>query len=105
MILQIIIIAVLSVLITIFSIDIAHVFKWLFNLNTHVTHWLGLIFSNSAIGQLIQATLALLIIPIVGGALIGVIAKLLKRRVFPAALIATWLIWMALVVVICLKAH
>jgi|SRR3989339_91114 len=105
MIWQIILFVILSMVITIFSIDAAHLFKWLFSLNTHVTHWFGLIFSNSAAGQLIQAVLALLIIPVIGGVIVGVIAKLLKRKVFPAALIATWLIWMALVTVICLKAH
>jgi len=102
MIIQIILLIALSIVVVIWPSFFTYLLHGLHRVYAYLVHWLGLIFSHSHIGHLIQSTLALLIIPLIAGIICAVCLKLMQKKNTSFMIQIVWIVWMLLVATIAL---
>ncbi len=95
---QIILIIVLSLIAIFFRVEISHVLNALVYVHNEVSHLLHMIFAEGATGRVIQNLIALLIIPFICGALVGLVFWLVKRATMPHIMAVVWGLWLILLV-------
>jgi hypothetical protein len=102
MLIQFILLMALSVVVVIWPNIFTYILNELHRLYTYLSKGLGLIFSNSHLGQFIQSTLALLIIPLCMGLICFIVLKLMQKKKSTVIMQIIWMIWMLLVATIAL---
>lgn len=80
--------------------QLAHVFNFLMSVHAQIANVLGRIFSLNSVGEVVQSVLALLLIPIVIGALIAIAHFFIKQEHFPHTLNVIWVCWAILLAAI-----
>jgi hypothetical protein len=102
MIIQFFLLLVLSAVVVIWPSFISYLLHMLHGFYFDLSHWLGLIFSHTALGSFIQSILALLILPLLLGLIYAGMLKLMKKGNKNTILRVMWVIWMLLAVTIVL---
>jgi len=80
-----------------FRNQLTHILHGLLALHNMLASWLASVFSGDSAGQLIQAILAVILIPLIAGGLTGTIAWLVKKDFLEYTMHAVWIVWMILV--------
>lgn len=102
MIIQLILLIAISIVVVIWPGFFAYLLHGLHQSYAYLTHGLGLIFSHSHIGQLIQSTLALLIIPLLIGIICAIGMKIFQKKKISFTMRIVWVVWMLLIATIVL---
>ena len=63
------------------------------HIHDQIAKVLGSIFSLNSMGEVVQSVLALLLIPIVVGALVAIAHFFIKQQQFPHTLTVIWIVW------------
>jgi len=90
---QAVLLIVLSVLAIMGQAQLMGVLKGFFFVHHQIANGLGLIFSESKVGEIVQSVLALLLIPIVVGVLMAVAHFFLRQIHFPHTMSVIWVTW------------
>lgn len=98
MIKQIILIILLSACAIFFKTQLSHILDGLIYVHNYIAVSLHMIFSDDAVGRLIQDMVSLLIIPLVGGLLVAMVFWMFKREAMPHTLSLVWVVWLILVI-------
>jgi len=93
-----ILIIVVSILAMFFQTELGHALRYLLMFHDKIADVLGSIFSNAPAGRMLQETIALVIIPVIAGAIAAVIFWLIKRHEMPHINAAVWFVWTVLLV-------
>lgn len=93
---QIILIILLTLAAIFFRPQLSHVLDMLVYLHNSIAGTLARIFSGNDIGRLLQDVIALLLIPLVLGGIVGVAFWLIKREMMPNVMMIVWVIWLVL---------
>jgi hypothetical protein len=78
--------------------QLALILHALLSMHTHVAHWLAMVFSQGAVGRILQWTLGLVIVPAIIGVIVAVIMLAVKREHVKVALTSVWVVWTVLLV-------
>jgi len=97
---HIIALIILSVLAVIFKTELAVVMHWIIDWHAHVLHWLSSVFSQDKMGVIAQASLALLIIPLIVTAIVACLLWILRRKMIPFLPELMWVVWLLLLALI-----
>lgn len=81
-----------------FKGQLVHVLHGLLAVHDRIANGLGVIFSGDAVGRILQSVIALLLIPIVVGAILAVAHWFLKQAHFPHTMTVIWVVWTVLLV-------
>jgi hypothetical protein len=95
---QVILILVLSLIAIFFRVELSHLLNGLVYAHNQVSHLLHMIFAEGATGRVIQNLIALLIIPLAIGLMVGVVFWLVKRDTMPHIMSVVWVLWLILLV-------
>lgn len=98
MIKHLVVLIVFSILAVFFKDQLVYVLHGLLYIHNAIADGLGLIFSNDSAGQILQAVIALLLIPIVIGAAVTLVHWLFKHVMYPHTMEVIWIAWAILVV-------
>lgn len=79
-----------------FKSELMHVLRWLLWIHNKVASWFALVFSNDSAGQIIQAILSLLLIPVIIGSVIALVYWAIKRGKMPYTMATIWVFWIIL---------
>jgi hypothetical protein len=103
MILQIITLLILSILVVVFPHLFSYALHWLYRLYHIIIYWFSLILSSSTLGQFIQSTLALLVIPLFSGIIFLFFLTLMHKKRITWVMQVIWIVWMLLVATVVLR--
>jgi hypothetical protein len=103
MVLQIILLLVLSITVVIWPSCFVYLLHGLHRIYAYLVHWFGLIFSHSTTGQLVQSTLALLLVPLFIGVICMIVLKLMQKKNTTIVMQVVWVVWMLLVATVVLR--
>ena len=78
--------------------QLMHVLHFLMYLHAQIANGLKVIFSDDAVGQILQSVLALLLIPIVIGVVCALVHFVVKQHHFPHTMGVVWACWAVLLV-------
>jgi len=95
---QIILIILLSGAAIFFKTQLSHMLDGLIYIHNFIAISLHMIFSDDAVGRLIQDMISLLLIPFIGGLLMVVVFWMFKREAMPHTLSLVWIVWLILVI-------
>lgn len=95
---QIILIILLSAAAIFFKTQLSHMLDGLIYIHNFIAISLHMIFSDDAVGRLIQDMISLLLIPFVGGVLMVAVFWMFKREAMPHTLALVWVVWLILVI-------
>lgn len=95
---QIILIILLSAAAIFFKTQLSHMLDGLIYIHNFIAISLHMIFSDDAVGRLIQDMISLLLIPFVGGVLVVAVFWMFKREAMPHTLSLVWIVWLILVI-------
>lgn len=95
---QTILIIVLSLIAIFFRLELSHALDILVQAHNGLSHLLRLIFADDAIGRTIQNLIALLLIPVICGLIVGLGFWLVKRATMPHIMAVVWVLWLILLV-------
>lgn len=88
----------LSVAAVFFKGQLVHVLHGLLDIHDRIANGLGIIFSGDEVGRILQAVIALLLIPIVLGVVIAIAHWFIKQAHFPHTMTVIWVSWTILLV-------
>lgn len=94
---QFILIILLTVAAVFFKTQLNHVLDWLVSLHNGIAGGLTKIFASDDDGLLVQNIIALLIIPLVLGGVVGVVFWFIKHEMMPNTMLVIWFLWLVLV--------
>lgn len=100
---QIIALIVLSIVVILFQNFISYTFNFIIHAYNIIINWLGRIFSNGYSGQLIEKTLALLLVPSLAALAISGVYWAFKRTPTPYTMPIIWVFWLILVAITNIK--
>lgn len=100
---QVLLLVLLTVVAMVCKAQIDAVLNATVSLHNHVIHWLSLVFSGDGIGRLLQAVLALLLIPAVIALIVSLAYWAGKRRKMPYMMHIVWISWLILLTTFTLK--
>jgi len=87
----------------IFAIPHCHsCLQWLLGLHTFIVNTLGNVFAVSSTGNFIKSFIAILVIPVSAGIILGGAYWVFKRRQMPYLMNIVWSIWIVLIVTLIL---
>lgn len=95
-----IVLIIVSVLAMFFQTELGHVLRYLLMIHDKIADGLAVVFSNAPAGRVIQETIALIIIPVVLGAVAALVWLMVKRNEMPHLVMTIWIIWTILLVAI-----
>ncbi len=78
--------------------QLSFILKILLLLHNKVAEGLGIIFSRAPAAELIQALIALIIVPVVIGGIVALILWIFKRYKHAHFMMAVWITWMVILV-------
>ena len=90
----------LSVAAIFFQNQLLGILHFIMKIHDQIADGLGMIFSVSAVGEMVQSVLALLLIPVVLGVLVATAHFLIKQVHFPHTLHVIWVCWAVLLAAI-----
>ena len=105
MIKQLLYLIVLSIVIVFFKTQFHHIINFAIYLHEHVTSVLAKVFSSDTTGQLIQAMLALILIPCAVGLVASGIYWAFKRSSLPKTMEIIWVTWLILLTTFTIGIH
>lgn len=79
-----------------FRNQLAYALHGLLALHNLLATWLASVFSGDSAGQLIQAIIALILLPVIAGGLTGLIAWLVKKDFLEYTMHTIWVVWLIL---------
>lgn len=97
---HILMLVLLSVAAIFFQNQLLAVLHFIMKIHDQIADGLGMIFSVSAVGEMVQSVLALLLIPVVLGVLVATAHFLIKQMHFPHTLSVIWVCWAVLLAAI-----
>jgi len=97
---QVILVMVVSIAAIFFKSQLTYVLHYLLVLHNALAYGLASIFSNSPTGQMIQAIVALIVIPIIITGIMALAYWLVKRSEMPHLTAIVWFIWAVLLAAI-----
>lgn len=95
-----IVLIIISVVAMFFQSELGHILRYLLTIHDKIADGLAVVFSNAPAGRVIQETIALIIIPVVVGALAALVWLLIKRNEMPHLMTTVWIIWTILLVAV-----
>lgn len=98
MIKQGVVLVLLTVVAVFFQMELSHVVNGVLFIHRLVAELLHAVFSDGDVGLLIQRTVALLIIPLLCGALMAILLWLFKRPKMPTVMTVIWVVWLVFLV-------
>lgn len=98
MIKQTILIILLSACAIFFKTQLNHLLDSLIYVHNYIAISLHMIFSDDAVGRLIQDMISLLLIPFVCGLVVAIVLWMFKRQAMPHTLSLVWVVWLILVI-------
>jgi hypothetical protein len=90
----------LSVAAVFLKSQLVHVLHFLMYLHGQIANGLKIIFSDDAVGEILQSVLALLLIPIVLGVIAALVHFVIKQEHFPHTMSVVWACWAVLLVAV-----
>ncbi|MDP1574939.1 MAG: hypothetical protein Q8L78_08455 [Coxiellaceae bacterium] len=90
---QVLLLIILSVLAIMFQSQLMMVLKGFFYVHHQIASGLGLIFSYTKVGEIVQSVLALLLIPVVVAVLLAIAHFFLRQMHFPHTMSVVWVVW------------
>lgn len=93
---QFILIILLTVAAVFFKSQLSHVLDWLISVHNQIATVLTKIFASDDDGRLVQDIIALLLIPILLGGVVGVIFWFIKHEMMPHMMLVIWFVWLVL---------
>lgn len=105
MIKNIIMLIVLSVAAIFFQEQLVHLLKIFMTVHREIVKGLSLVFSVSAAGTFVQSVLALLLVPVLVGVLIGVAYYFIRQRHFSYTMVLIWILWALSLAAILSQGH
>jgi len=93
---QFILIILLTVAAVFFKSQLSHVLDALISLHNGIAGVLTKIFASDDDGLLVQNIIALLIIPLVLGGVVGVVFWFVKHEMMPHMMLVIWFVWLVL---------
>lgn len=97
---HILMLVLLSVAAIFFQNQLLGILNFIMRMHDKIADGLGLIFSVSTVGEMVQSVLALLLIPVVVGVLVATAHFLIKQAHFPHTLHVIWVSWAVLLAAI-----
>lgn len=94
---QAILIILLTVAAVFFKAQLSHVLDALISLHNTIAASLTKIFASDDDGLLVQNIIALLLIPLVLGGLVGLVFWFVKHEMMPHTMLVIWFVWLVLV--------
>jgi len=98
-----IVIIIVSAVAMFFQSELGHVLRYLLAVHDKIADGLAVAFSNAPAGRIIQETIALMIIPVVIGAVVALAWFMVKRKEIPHLVATVWIIWTILLVTVLLQ--
>ena len=98
-----IVLIVVSVVAIFFQTQLSFVLHYLLKVHDAVADGLAIVFSNAPAGRVMQETIALIIIPIIIGAVAALVWLMVKRNEMPHLVGTVWIIWTILLVAVLLQ--
>jgi len=98
MIKHILLLVIFSILAVFFKDQLVYVLHGLLFLHNEIANGLGVIFSNDSVGMVLQAVIALLLIPIFIGVVVSLVHWMFKHTLYPRIMEVIWIAWAILVV-------
>lgn len=95
---QLLLIMFLSVLTIVFKIQLGHALDSVVYLHNIIARALHVVFSDDQIGRLIQDMIALILIPLFVGLLVGGSYWMIKREPLHQVKAIVWVVWLVLLV-------
>jgi len=95
-----ILIIVISIAAMFFQTELGHALHYLLMLHDKIADGLAVIFSSAPAGRMIQETIALVLIPVIAGAVVALVFWLIKRHEMPHISGTVWFVWTVLLVTI-----
>ncbi len=95
---QVILIILLSVFSLFFRVELGHVLDVIVLIHNKIYQLLHMIFSDGPVGSIIQNLISLLMLPCIGGLLVGLTFWLVKRSAMPHIMAVVWVLWLVLLV-------
>lgn len=93
-------IIVFSIAVMFFQTEVGHVLRYLLMFHDKIADALASIFSSAPAGRMIQEIIALIIIPVIAGAIAAFVFWLIKRHEMPHIISTVWFVWTVLLVTI-----
>ena len=93
---QFVILAALSIIAILFHHVLYQALSMVLHIHQTLILWLSKIFSNSATGNLIEETIALLLIPGLFALIVTGVYWIFKRSASPYTMLAIWIMWLGL---------
>ena len=100
---QILLIVLLTIAAILFKTQLDAVLNFTVSLHDHIIGSLSSIFSSDGVGKMIQASLALLLIPAVLGLVVSTVYWLSKKSSLPYTMHIVWVSWLVLLTTFTLK--
>lgn len=95
---QVVLIMILSVLTIVFKMQLGQALDSIVYLHNYLARALHIVFSDDAVGSLIQDMIALLLIPLIVGLVVSGVFWLIKRSHMPNIMSIIWVVWLVLLV-------
>ena len=95
---HILLLIVFSILAVFFKDQLVYVLNGLLYVHNMIANGLGDVFSGDSTGVILQAVIALLLIPIVVGVVVSLIHWMFKHALYPHTMEVIWIAWAVLVV-------
>ena len=95
---------VLSIIAVFFRTEVAFVIHGAMNVHDKLVSLLGIVFSGGQWGQLIELGLALFIMPVVLGGIVGGVYWMFKHTMMPFLMEIIWICWFVLLTALALQA-
>ncbi len=95
---HLLILIVCSVLAVFFKNQLVHVLNGLLYLHNAIANGLSDVFSSDDLGKILQAVIALLIIPLIVGIAVSFIHWMMKHTYYPYTMQIIWIAWAVLLV-------
>ncbi len=105
MIKQLLYLIVLSIVVVFFKTQFHSVINFAVYLHEHLISVLNKVFSDDKTGQLIQAMLALILIPCAVGLVVSGIYWAIKRSSMPRTMQIIWITWLVLLTTFTIGVH
>ncbi|MCB1826941.1 MAG: hypothetical protein KDH94_00855 [Coxiellaceae bacterium] len=91
---------IVSVIVMFFEPQLSHVLRYMLTIHDKIADGLAMIFTNAPTGRMIQETMALIVIPVVIGAVAAFAWLIIKRNEMPHLVPTIWIIWTILLVTV-----
>lgn len=92
----------LSILAILFINHVAGLLHWLVHAHHGIDNFLAGFLKGNAVVHVIRATLALIVLPLIGSIVVAAIFSLLKRDATAALIITLWSVWLILLTAVAL---